>query len=72
MSLSLLPLEALEPLSRATDLLQLLERWVDRGWLRALDKAFVGFLYELDPQADPHASPSPSANKCCRSKCRKA
>ncbi|QXI58434.1 exodeoxyribonuclease V subunit alpha [Pseudomonas sp. OE 28.3] len=53
MSLSPLPLEDLMPLSRAADLLQLLERWVDRGWLRALDKAFVGFLHELDPQADP-------------------
>lgn len=53
MSLSPLPLEELMPLSRAADLLQLLERWVDRGWLRALDKAFVGFLHELDPQADP-------------------
>ncbi|MBT2375775.1 exodeoxyribonuclease V subunit alpha [Pseudomonas fluorescens] len=53
MSLSMLPLEALAPLSRAADLLQLLERWVERGWLRALDKAFVGFLHELDPQADP-------------------
>ena len=40
MSLSPLPLEALMPLNRAADLLQLLERWVDRGWLRALDKAF--------------------------------
>jgi len=53
MSLSTLPLEDLAPLSRAADLLQLLERWVERGWLRALDKAFVGFLHELDPQADP-------------------
>lgn len=53
MSLSPLPIEDLLPLSRAVDLLQLLERWVDRGWLRALDKAFVGFLHELDPQADP-------------------
>ncbi|TLG93397.1 exodeoxyribonuclease V subunit alpha [Pseudomonas edaphica] len=53
MSLSPLPLEELLPLSRAADLLQLLERWVERGWLRALDKAFVGFLHELDPQADP-------------------
>ncbi|SDZ64683.1 exodeoxyribonuclease V subunit alpha [Pseudomonas salomonii] len=53
MSLSPLPLEDLQPLSRAADLVQLLERWVDRGWLRALDKAFVGFLHELDPQADP-------------------
>ncbi|PIB41091.1 exodeoxyribonuclease V subunit alpha [Pseudomonas sp. 2822-15] len=53
MSLLPLPLEDLLPLSRAADLVQLLERWVDRGWLRALDKAFVGFLHELDPQADP-------------------
>ena len=53
MSLSPLPLEELAPLSRATDLVQLLERWVERGWLRALDKAFVGFLHELDAQADP-------------------
>ncbi|UOK39563.1 exodeoxyribonuclease V subunit alpha [Pseudomonas palleroniana] len=53
MSLSPQPLEALKPLERATDLVQLLDRWVERGWLRALDKAFVGFLHELDPQADP-------------------
>lgn len=53
MSLSPLPLEELTPLSRAADLVQLLERWVERGWLRALDKAFVGFLHEIDPQADP-------------------
>ncbi|SDV05759.1 exodeoxyribonuclease V subunit alpha [Pseudomonas mucidolens] len=43
----------LAPLNHAADLLELLERWVDRGWLRALDKAFVGFLHELDLQADP-------------------
>jgi exodeoxyribonuclease V alpha subunit len=48
-----MPLEALAPLDRADDLMHLLERWVERGWLRALDKAFVGFLHELDPQADP-------------------
>lgn len=53
MSLSPQPLEALQPLNRADDLLQLLERWVERGWLRALDHAFVGFLHELDPRADP-------------------
>jgi len=53
MSLSPLPLEDLTPLSRAVDLVQLLDLWVQRGWLRALDKAFVGFLHELDPQADP-------------------
>lgn len=53
MSLSTTPLEALAPLERADDLVHLLERWVERGWLRSLDKAFVGFLHELDPQADP-------------------
>src|SRR5471032_1711246 len=46
-------LAELTPLSRAADLLLLLERWVERGWLRALDKAFVAFLHELDPEADP-------------------
>lgn len=43
----------LSPLTRADDLLMLLERWVERGWLRALDRAFVAFLSDLDPQADP-------------------
>ena len=43
----------LAPLSRADDLLLLLERWVERGWLRSLDRAFVGFLHELDPGCDP-------------------
>ena len=42
----------LQPLSRVDDLLLLLERWVERGWLRALDKAFVAFLADLDPAAD--------------------
>ncbi|MGH8416726.1 MAG: exodeoxyribonuclease V subunit alpha [Pseudomonas sp.] len=45
-------LAALKPLSHVDDLLLLLERWVERGWLRALDKAFVGFLADLDPAAD--------------------
>jgi exodeoxyribonuclease V alpha subunit len=45
-------LAALTPLSRVDDLLLLLERWVERGWLRALDKAFVAFLADLDPAAD--------------------
>ncbi|WP_122669123.1 exodeoxyribonuclease V subunit alpha [Pseudomonas viridiflava] len=43
----------LSPLTRVQDLLILLERWVERGWLRALDRAFVAFLSDLDPQADP-------------------
>lgn len=42
----------LQPLDNVGDLLLLLERWVERGWLRALDKAFVAFLGELDPAAD--------------------
>jgi exodeoxyribonuclease V alpha subunit len=46
-------LSGLSPLTRVDDLLLLLERWVERGWLRALDRAFVAFLSELDPQADP-------------------
>ncbi|MFK3798535.1 exodeoxyribonuclease V subunit alpha [Pseudomonas sp. NPDC088444] len=45
-------LAALQPLNRVGDLLLLLERWVERGWLRALDKAFVAFLADLDPAAD--------------------
>ncbi len=52
------PLEAdslskLSPLTRADDLLLLLSRWVERGWLRALDRAFVAFLHELEPETDP-------------------
>ena len=43
----------LAPLTSAADLLILLERWVERGWLRSLDKAFVGFLHELAPASDP-------------------
>jgi exodeoxyribonuclease V alpha subunit len=45
----------LKPLDNVGDLLLLLERWVERGWLRALDKAFVAFLGELDPAADSRA-----------------
>ncbi|OLF55746.1 exodeoxyribonuclease V subunit alpha [Pseudomonas chlororaphis] len=47
------PQPDLMPLVRADDLLSLLDRWVERGWLRALDKAFVSFLHELEPQGDP-------------------
>ncbi|RMU90564.1 Exodeoxyribonuclease V, alpha subunit [Pseudomonas coronafaciens pv. porri] len=46
-------LAELSPLTRVDDLLMLLERWVERGWLRALDRAFVAFLSELDLQSDP-------------------
>ena len=46
-------LAQLQPLKHAADLLLLLERWVERGWLRALDKAFVAFVHERDPKGDP-------------------
>ncbi|PWB35468.1 exodeoxyribonuclease V subunit alpha [Pseudomonas sp. SDI] len=46
-------LAALAPLERSADLLALLDRWVERGWLRALDRAFVGFLEERAPQGNP-------------------
>ncbi len=46
-------LSKLSPLTRADDLLLLLSRWVERGWLRALDRAFVAFLHELEPETDP-------------------
>ncbi|VVO45729.1 RecBCD enzyme subunit RecD [Pseudomonas fluorescens] len=46
-------LSKLAPLTSADDLLLLLTRWVERGWLRALDKAFVAFLHELEPGTDP-------------------
>ncbi|WP_145129423.1 exodeoxyribonuclease V subunit alpha [Pseudomonas sp. URMO17WK12:I11] len=44
---------ALAPQHRSSDLLQLLDRWVERGWLRALDRAFVSFLETLAPDSDP-------------------
>lgn len=46
-------LSALAPLSASHDLLALLDRWVERGWLRALDRAFVSFLEERAPGSDP-------------------
>lgn len=46
-------LSHLAPLARVDDLLSLLDRWTERGWLRALDRAFVAFLASLDPSADP-------------------
>ncbi|MHC6227550.1 exodeoxyribonuclease V subunit alpha [Pseudomonas sp. X10] len=46
-------LAALEPLRASADLLALLDRWVERGWLRALDRAFVSFLEEREPGSDP-------------------
>ncbi|MBJ9978400.1 exodeoxyribonuclease V subunit alpha [Pseudomonas sp. S75] len=46
-------LAALAPLTDSRDLLALLDRWVERGWLRALDRAFVAFLEERAPAGDP-------------------
>lgn len=46
-------LSALAPLRDSHDLLALLDRWVERGWLRALDRAFVSFLEERAPGSDP-------------------
>ncbi|OLS64743.1 exodeoxyribonuclease V subunit alpha [Pseudomonas putida] len=46
-------LAALTPLTDSNDLLALLDRWVERGWLRALDRAFVAFLRDREPQGDP-------------------
>jgi exodeoxyribonuclease V alpha subunit len=46
-------LTQLSPLTHSGDLLLLLDRWVERGWLRALDRAFVAFLKDLSPQTDP-------------------
>jgi exodeoxyribonuclease V alpha subunit len=36
-------------------LLALLDAWVDKGWLRALDRALVGFFAELDEASPPLA-----------------
>lgn len=44
---------ALAPQRDSGDLLLLLDRWVERGWLRALDRAFVSFLEERAPGSDP-------------------
>ena len=46
-------LAALAPLNSSTDLLALLDRWAERGWLRALDRAFVAFLREREPDGNP-------------------
>ncbi len=37
----------------AAQMLATLERWVERGWLRALDGAFARFLLEETPHAPP-------------------
>ncbi|QEI05504.1 exodeoxyribonuclease V subunit alpha [Pigmentiphaga aceris] len=42
----------LRPLENADDLLRQLDLWVGRGWLRALDRAFVDLLHGIAPQSD--------------------
>ena len=42
----------LAPLEQRDDLFRLLELWVQRGWLRQVDRAFTGFLGELEPLGD--------------------
>ena len=37
----------------ATSMLALLDRWVERGWLRTLDAAFARFLWTEVPEAAP-------------------
>ncbi|TKD45249.1 exodeoxyribonuclease V subunit alpha [Azotobacter chroococcum] len=39
----------------AAGLLALLDAWVERGWLRALDRALAGFFRELDDSCPPLA-----------------
>lgn len=40
-------------LQDSTRLLALLDAWVDKGWLRPLDRALAAFLAELEPSAAP-------------------
>ncbi|KTT38489.1 exodeoxyribonuclease V subunit alpha, partial [Pseudomonas oryzihabitans] len=49
---SLVPESPLSPLSRRDDLFRLLELWVQRGWLRQVDRAFTSFLGELEANGE--------------------
>lgn len=40
------------PLAGQRELLALLERWLELGWLRPLDRALAGFFAGLDPHAE--------------------
>lgn len=42
-----------DPLSTAADLLQLLESWVQKKWLREIDLALARFFWSEAPNADP-------------------
>ncbi|GAB3389965.1 exodeoxyribonuclease V subunit alpha [Azotobacter armeniacus] len=53
-----LGLDAVAPAAKLQDgasLLALLDAWVERGWLRALDRALAGFFRELDEASPPLA-----------------
>ncbi|WP_319781398.1 exodeoxyribonuclease V subunit alpha [Oceanisphaera sp. IT1-181] len=43
----------LSPLQDTPALFALLDTWVDKGWLRALDAALARFFAELEPEASP-------------------
>ncbi|WP_246264613.1 hypothetical protein [Aromatoleum toluvorans] len=44
---------AIRPAAHLADLPQLLQRWVEHGWLRPLDRAFAQFLRDHAPDAAP-------------------
>lgn len=48
-----LPGSFAEALRQGAELLCVLDLWLERGWLRALDRAFVVFLDQLRPHCDP-------------------
>jgi exodeoxyribonuclease V alpha subunit len=51
-----LPMGEAAPVAELHDcasLLALLDAWVDKGWLRALDRALAGFFFELDGDSPP-------------------
>ena len=50
--LGTLPASATQ-LDSSAALLQLLDDWLANGWLRALDRAFAGFLLEQAPETSP-------------------
>ena len=45
--------EQIQPDTRMADLMTLLERWVEQGWLRELDRAFATFLAQQARGANP-------------------
>lgn len=51
--MSLLDAAAEQSLESPRAVLALLERWVERGWLRPLDRAFAAFLHDQAPDAPP-------------------